>query len=60
MKRSIRSLKSFEAGCYRLVDFIGRKQSLYVYSFSAKTLAKVKNVGEAVTGRLKLLSYVVA
>ena len=59
MKRSIRSLKSFEAGCYRLVDFIGRKQFL-LFSFSAKTLAKVKNVGEAVTGRLKLLSYVEA
>ena len=58
MKGSIRSLKSFEAGCYRSVDFIGRKQSLYVHSFSAKTLAKVKNVVEAVAGRLKLSSYV--
>ena len=48
---------SFEAGCLRLVHFIDRKKSLYVYSVSGRTSAKVKNVAEAVTGRLKLLSY---
>ena len=56
----MRSLKFLEAGCLRFVDSIGRKKSLYVYSFSARTLAKVKNVAEAVTGRPKLLSYVEA
>ena len=45
---------SFEAGCLRLVHFIDRKQSLYVYSVSGRTSAKVKNVAEVVTGRLKL------
>ena len=51
---------SFKAGCLRLVHFIDRKQSLYVYSVSGRTSAKVKNVAEAVTGRLKLLSYMEA
>ena len=44
------------AGCDGLVDFIVRKQSLYVYSFSAKRVAEGENVAKAVAGRLRFAS----